>query len=138
MSIIVCHIKHLEHLKAIVSVGYPPRLTICEVSSVQSEDFVHKWVFCIFFSFFRLFFFIKYRYFSHFSPIYYIKRDFFYFLFCESCLKVIMNVPNPFFGIIQPFDSQNIPKMAKNLIFTTIDDLKRGATSGILTFFQLF
>ena len=38
----------LERLKAFVSVGYPRRLTIYEVSSVQIEDFIHKYRFVIF------------------------------------------------------------------------------------------
>ena len=38
-------IKHLDHLKAIVSVGYQPRVAMYEESNVQSEDCVHKCVF---------------------------------------------------------------------------------------------
>ena len=30
-------IRHLEHLKAIMLVGYPPRVTIYEVSNVQTK-----------------------------------------------------------------------------------------------------
>ena len=44
----ILHTKHQNHLRAIVSIGYPPRVTIYEVSSVQIEDFVHKCGFCDF------------------------------------------------------------------------------------------
>ncbi len=38
----------LQHLKSIALVGYPPRLIIYEISSVQSDNFVQKCGFCDF------------------------------------------------------------------------------------------
>ena len=44
----IANIKLLEGMKAIASVRYPPRLSMYEVSSVESKDFVHKCRFDIF------------------------------------------------------------------------------------------